>query len=262
MANPTSNYGWQMPTSTDLVTDLPADFEVFGQAVDSTVFANDAAALSATIVDAKGDLIAATAADAVSRLAVGANNTVLTADSTTATGLKWAAGASGMTLIKRSTYSAVANTGTTFDGVFTATYKNYIMVLDNSFGSVAGGPQLNWRVAAATQSTATYSYAQLDMIPTNPPTFQNRYNGNGQTSAVILHNSTPSTATSVATYNIYGVGNASDRPWMTGQIAMRAFETAGPAWTYYNTAIVADGFILTAISGTISGTVSIYGLAI
>jgi hypothetical protein len=24
-----------MPTSTDLVTDLPADFEVFGQAVDS-----------------------------------------------------------------------------------------------------------------------------------------------------------------------------------------------------------------------------------
>ena len=35
MSNPTSNFGWQMPTSTDLVTDLPADFEVFGQAVDS-----------------------------------------------------------------------------------------------------------------------------------------------------------------------------------------------------------------------------------
>ena len=36
MSNPTSNFGWQMPTPTDLVTDLPADFEVFGQAVDST----------------------------------------------------------------------------------------------------------------------------------------------------------------------------------------------------------------------------------
>jgi hypothetical protein len=35
MANPTTNFGWQMPTSTDLVTDLPADFEVFGQAVDT-----------------------------------------------------------------------------------------------------------------------------------------------------------------------------------------------------------------------------------
>jgi hypothetical protein len=37
MTNPTSNFGWQMPTSTDLVTDLPADFAVFGQAVDTTM---------------------------------------------------------------------------------------------------------------------------------------------------------------------------------------------------------------------------------
>lgn len=37
MSNPTSAFGWQMPTSTDLVTDLPADFEVFGQAVDTSL---------------------------------------------------------------------------------------------------------------------------------------------------------------------------------------------------------------------------------
>ena len=37
MTNPTSNFGWQMPTSTDLVTDLPADFETFGQAVDTSL---------------------------------------------------------------------------------------------------------------------------------------------------------------------------------------------------------------------------------
>ena len=37
MANPTTNFGWVMPTSTDLVTDLPADFAVFGQAVDTTM---------------------------------------------------------------------------------------------------------------------------------------------------------------------------------------------------------------------------------
>jgi hypothetical protein len=37
MSNPTSNFGWQMPTNTDLVTDLPADFEVFGQAVDTSM---------------------------------------------------------------------------------------------------------------------------------------------------------------------------------------------------------------------------------
>jgi len=33
MTNPTTPFSWQMPTSSDLVTDLPADFETFGQAV-------------------------------------------------------------------------------------------------------------------------------------------------------------------------------------------------------------------------------------
>jgi hypothetical protein len=37
MANPTTNYGWPMPTSSDLVTDLPADFDAFGQPVDNTL---------------------------------------------------------------------------------------------------------------------------------------------------------------------------------------------------------------------------------
>jgi hypothetical protein len=37
MTNPTSNFGWVMPTTTDLVTDLPADFAVFGQAVDTSM---------------------------------------------------------------------------------------------------------------------------------------------------------------------------------------------------------------------------------
>jgi len=41
-------------------------------------------------IDAKGDLLAGTADNTISRLAVGANNTVLTADSAEATGMKWA----------------------------------------------------------------------------------------------------------------------------------------------------------------------------
>ena len=49
------------------------------------------------IVDAKGDLIVATSADAVSRLAVGTNDYVLTAASGEATGVKWAAAPSDAT---------------------------------------------------------------------------------------------------------------------------------------------------------------------
>ena len=120
MANPTTNFGWVMPTSTDLVTDLPADFAVFGQGVDTTLMdlkggttgqvlsktsntdmdftwvnQDDSNAIQNAIVDAKGDLIAASAADTPARLAVGTNGQVLTADSTAATGLKWATVSSG-----------------------------------------------------------------------------------------------------------------------------------------------------------------------
>jgi hypothetical protein len=80
-----------------LVTDLPADFEVALQAVDTQMKTNANAAVSATIIDAKGDLLAGTAADTLARIGVGANDTVLTADSSTATGLKWAAPSSGST---------------------------------------------------------------------------------------------------------------------------------------------------------------------
>jgi hypothetical protein len=58
----------------------------------------DATGIPATIFDAKGDIIAATAADTASRLAVGTNGQVLTADSTAATGLKWASAAGGSPL--------------------------------------------------------------------------------------------------------------------------------------------------------------------
>jgi hypothetical protein len=44
----------------------------------------------ATAIDAKGDLVPGTGADTFARLAVGANNTILMADSSAATGLKYA----------------------------------------------------------------------------------------------------------------------------------------------------------------------------
>jgi len=69
----------------------------------------------ATAYDAKADLIVGTGADTFSRLAVGANNTVLTADSSVSpTGLKWAASATGQAAAP--TCTAYTNGNLTYTG--------------------------------------------------------------------------------------------------------------------------------------------------
>ena len=114
MATTTPNFGWPVPTSTDLVKDGATAIEGLGDAIDASlldlkggtsgqvlaknsgtdmdfiwVAQDDSNAIQNAIVDAKGDIIAATAADTPARLAVGTNGQVLTADSTAATGLAW-----------------------------------------------------------------------------------------------------------------------------------------------------------------------------
>ena len=57
----------------------------------------DSEKIPTSVVDAKGDLIVGTADNAVARLAAGTNGYVLTTDSSTATGVKWAMGTAGAT---------------------------------------------------------------------------------------------------------------------------------------------------------------------
>lgn len=110
----TTNFGWETPDDTDLVQQGAAAMRTLGNSIDASFvdlkggttnqvlaknsntdldfkWVADASGIPATIFDAKGDIIAATAADTADRLAVGTNGQILTADSTTATGLKWAA---------------------------------------------------------------------------------------------------------------------------------------------------------------------------
>lgn len=135
MATTTTNFGWDIPQSTDLVKDGATAIAALGQDIDTAlvdlkggttgqvlakatntdldftwVAQDDSNAIQNAIVDAKGDLIAATAADTPARLAVGANGTVLTADSAEATGLKWATPATGMTLISTTTLTGSSTT--------------------------------------------------------------------------------------------------------------------------------------------------------
>jgi hypothetical protein len=124
----TTNYGWTTPNDTDLVKDGAAAIRTLGSSIDTTVFANASAGIPKTIVDAKGDLIAATAADTVSRLGIGANGTILTADSAEATGLKWAA-AAGSSLTLSTVASGSLNSGTSLTLSSLSGYDTLILIL-------------------------------------------------------------------------------------------------------------------------------------
>ena len=110
----TTNFGWTTPNDTDLVKDGASAIRTLGSAIDTSfvdlkggttgqilskasntdldytwVTTDDANAIQNAIVDAKGDLIAATANDTPARLAVGNNGETLVADSSTSTGLRY-----------------------------------------------------------------------------------------------------------------------------------------------------------------------------
>ena len=77
---------WAASGATGDIEGVTAGVGISGGGTSGTVTITNS---MATAIDAKGDLVPGTGADTFSRLAVGANGTVLTADSAEATGLKW-----------------------------------------------------------------------------------------------------------------------------------------------------------------------------
>ena len=141
----TTNFGWTTPADTDLVKDGASAIRTLGNGIDTSfvdlkggttgqvlsknsntdldftwVAQDDSNAIQNAIVDAKGDLISATAADTPARLAVGTNGQVLTADSTQSTGLAWTTISSGgMTLLSTTSLSGATTTISGISGSYT-----------------------------------------------------------------------------------------------------------------------------------------------
>jgi len=124
------------------------------------VTSDDANAIQNAIVDAKGDLIVATAADTVARLASSASNgDLLTVDTSTATGLKWAAPAGGGgALVQTGTGTFSSSGGGSVSNCFSATYNNYMVVIDSLRNESAGNYQLALYLrTGSTNATADYN---------------------------------------------------------------------------------------------------------
>ena len=119
----------------------------------------DAKTAKATLTT-KGDIYAATAASTPARLAVGANDTVLTADSTAATGLKWATpAAGGMTLISTTTLTGTSITISSIP----ATY-NHLQLVITGFQPPLNHYQAIDFYTGSSSSVGGYDLFQLDSI--------------------------------------------------------------------------------------------------
>lgn len=118
----------------------------------------------ATAIDAKGDLVAGTGADAFARLAVGANNTVLTADSSTATGLRWAtpaAGPTGWTLLN-SGGTALTGSSVSITGI---SHKQIMVFVQGA--SVNGSAEI-MRFTLNNDTAANYRFIAPTVSTRNP----------------------------------------------------------------------------------------------
>jgi hypothetical protein len=281
MATTTPNFGWAVPTSSDLVKNGATAIETLGDSIDASMAelkgGTTGQVLSKTsntdmdftwtaidplvILDAKGDLITATAADTPARLAVGATNGMtLQVDSTTATGLKWAAASSGaLTLISRSSYSNVATVA--FDNVFTSTYKTYLVYVENHYAAT-GTDDMQFQMRYAGPTTQASGYYGASLFCNYNQTAATGVSNNNATQMTIANESGVATSPNNAQIVFNGVGTSSDRALFTGMCNIGG--VGGGISSFgglQDTSRTYTGFLLKSSSSNITGTVAIYGLA-
>lgn len=286
MATTTTNFGWDIPQSTDLVKDGATAIAALGQDIDtafidlkggttgqvlakasgtdldfSWVAQDDSNAIQNAIVDAKGDLISATAADTPARLAVGTNGQILTVDSAEATGLKWAtpaAAASGLTFISRQTFSNVA--AIDFTNVFTSTYEDYVIKIERVYAGTNNNDAIFQFLynTNTVQSSGYYGACVYGIYSSTSVTGI----GMANTSGIIMNDFIGGSADpSSHTINVSQVGNGTRQPMAYGHNVSSGNGSSANFGGYATTSRVYTGFRILSSSTNITGAITIYGLA-
>jgi len=148
----TTNYGWVTPAPTDFVTDLPADFEIFADAVDASFAADE------------GDLLVGGLSDIFEPLAIGTNGTVLTSNGTTATWATPTASVSDFTLLNTGGTALTGATTITVSGIDASELVILVTGASNATGNSLVGIRFNTdtannylRTGYGLTMTSTYS---------------------------------------------------------------------------------------------------------
>ena len=214
---------------------------------------DDPNAIQNAIVTAKGDLIAATAASTPARLAIGTNAQVLTADSTAATGMKWAtpaAATSGLTLVTAQTIGSAVSS-VTVSSVFSSTYDNYLVTISGGTASASGGLKLQLGSTTSGYYTwllyGSYSGATVNGFNQSNTAFAGDF---GYASANGL--------TGVGT--ILAPNLAARTSWNMAYASQDTTYYAGWQNGFVNNTTQYTAFTLTTGSGTLTGgTIRVYG---
>jgi hypothetical protein len=198
MATTTPNYGWPVPTSTDLVKDGATAIEALGDAIDATVFAN----------------------------------------------------AAGLVKINTTTFSAVSSQS--INNVFSATYDNYLLLVEGVGSAASGDFEFRLRVGGVDASGASDYVVPSLYNAQNSSTVAN-LGGAPQSSGVLGFTSNERFVTTSTIFN----------PFLS-QPTFNTFHNYGAnyqIWGGTRHALTTSytGLTLIVSTGSITGTASIYG---
>jgi hypothetical protein len=177
----------------------------------------------------------------------------------TGAALKTYTGSGDIVLVKTASFSGVANTSTTFDGVFTSAYKSYRVVVRQIYtDSYAGGTSLamNLRVGGSTNTAANHNYTYTKVVSNGNTAVEA---ASGQTFWFMPQLwSNPATSSFFMEFTGVGVSSGEILARFSGlSNGTSSWYTGGVRWE--GSAITADGFILTSTGANMSGTVDVYG---
>ena len=233
MATTTPNYGWAVPTSTDLVKDGATAIETLGDAID------------ASLVDLRG----------------GTTGQVLKKASATQMDFEWGTASSGLTLVSTTSFSAVSSVSLPAD-TFTTTYDDYRVILKLTATSVDNTVVYIKLRAAGTDNSTNYHWNRFGTNTTSgtPGGTVAANNSSG-----VWLESTYSTAyfPTIARIDLFQPKLATKTPMIisTGQNSGAGDWANFDGGGLHNVATAYDSATFYISSGTISGSVLVYGMA-
>jgi len=252
MANPTTNYGFVLPTSADLVTDLPADFDVALQGVDTRLKALQP---GTTL----GDLAYSSAtANTNTRLGVGSTGQVLTVAAGVPSWATPATPTTGFTKITTGTFSAVTSVSLPTN-TFTSTYTNYNVVL--IIASTSGNTTITGRYrASGTDNTSSIYNSALSIARVT--TSVAVVGVNGGTSFTMGYNAGTNNGPFGQSWDFLSPQAAAEKQIVgTGFGYNSELDTYSANWFggHGNTTTQFDSFSWISSTGTITGSYYVYG---